>query len=104
MKRREKMARKVSIDDIRQMNEIYYKCKSYAETARQTGWSASTVSKYVDKNYQPVPKEDIRHFEGVLPQFDEEMLDVLCNTFDTVCVLSKKEIEEIEELWKELPV
>lgn len=98
------MARKVSIDDIRQMNEIYYKCKSYAETARQTGWSASTVSKYVDKNYQPVLKDDIRHFEGALPQFDEEMLDVLCNTFDTVCILSKKEIEEIEELWKELPV
>ena len=41
------MARRVSVDDIRQMNEIYYQCKSYAETARQTGWSASTVKNYI---------------------------------------------------------
>ena len=45
------MARKVTTDDIKQFNELYYKYKSYAEVARITGWSSSTVSKYVDKNY-----------------------------------------------------
>ena len=42
--------RKVSKEDIIQMNELYQKLGSYAAVAREIGFSASTVSKYVDKN------------------------------------------------------
>ena len=45
------MASKVTNEDILRINELYYKHKTYAEVARQTGFAASTVKKYVDKNW-----------------------------------------------------
>jgi hypothetical protein len=98
------MVRRVSVDDIRQMNEIYYKCKSYAETARQTGWSASTVSKYIDKNYTPAAESDIKRFDkSSMPTFSTVAFETVDNLGD-LCVLSDEEKEEIKELWKELVV
>ena len=98
------MARRVSVDDIRQMNEIYYKCKSYAETARQMGWSASTVSKYVDKNYTPAAESDIKQFDvSKMPEFSLIVFENITN-FGELCTLSDEEREEIKELWKELAI
>lgn len=98
------MARRVGVDDIRQMNEIYYKCKSYAETARQTGWSASTVSKYVDKNYTPAAESDIKRFDvSKMPEFSPVPFENITN-FGELCTLSDEEREEIKELWKELAI
>ena len=99
------MARRVSVDDIRQMNEIYYQCKSYAETARQTGWSASTVKNYIDVNYKPVIEENIIHFniETDLPEFSTEMFKNVEN-LGSLCVLSDEEKEEIVLMWEELLV
>ena len=45
------MAKRVTPEDIIAINEAYLICKSYSATAKATGWSASTVAKYVDKNY-----------------------------------------------------
>ena len=98
------MARKVTTDDIKQFNELYYKYKSYAEVARQTGWSASTVSKYVDKNFQPVAVESIVHFDASqLPVFSTTTFETVANLGD-LCTMSDAEKEEIKELWKELTV
>ena len=44
------MASKVTNEDILRINELYYKHKTYAEVARQTGFAASTVKKYVIPN------------------------------------------------------
>lgn len=49
--------RRVQEKDILEMNELYLEIGTFAGVARATGWSASTVSKYVKKDYQP--KEDI---------------------------------------------
>lgn len=97
------MARKVTTEDIRQMNEIYYQCKSYAETARQTGWSASTVRNYIDKNFSPVLEDKIHRFDPdtEMPEFSTAMFEGVANLGD-LCVLSNIEKEEIVELWKEL--
>ena len=57
------MASKVTNEDIVRINELYYKYKTYAEVARQTGFSAGTVKKYVIANWQPVIKENIIHFD-----------------------------------------
>jgi hypothetical protein len=97
------MARKVTADDIRQINEVYYQCKTYAETARRTGWSASTVRNYVDKNFAPVLEDTIRHFDldTEMPEFSTAMFEGVANLGD-LCVLSNTEKEEIVELWKEL--
>ena len=99
------MARRVSVDDIRQMNEIYYQCKSYAETARQTGWSASTVKNYIDVNYKPVIEENKIRFniETDLPEFSTELFNGQPN-YGALCVLSEEEKEEIVLMWEELTV
>ena len=59
--------RKVSKEDIIQMNELYQKLGSYAAVAREIGFSASTVSKYVDKNYKKVDEATIIRYQGDLP-------------------------------------
>ena len=50
------MATKVTQEDKIRMNELYLKYKTYAEVARQTGFSASTVKKYIISDF-------------ILPQF-----------------------------------
>lgn len=99
------MAKRVTVNDIRQMNDIYYVCKSYAEVARQTGWSASTVAKYVDKEYQPIVLANIKRFnlETDMPEFSTEMFEGVENWGD-LCVMTEEEEVGIKELWKELEI
>ena len=99
------MARRITIDDIRKINELYYNCHNYAEVARQTGWSASTVRAYVDKNYNPVTEDQIHRFDPhiEMKEFDETIFEGVDNYGD-LCVLSQEELEEIGELWGELTV
>lgn len=98
------MASKVTSEDILRINEIYYKTKVYAETARQTGFSASTVKKYVIPGWQPVVTENIVRFElSQIPEFDSFIFKGVDNYGD-LCVLTEREKEEIEGLWGELAV
>lgn len=99
------MARKVTTEDIRQMNEIYYQCKSYAETARQTGWSASTVRNYIDKNFSPVLEDNIHRFDPdtEMPEFSTAMFEGVANLGD-LCVLTDEEKIEIVALWEEIVI
>ena len=97
------MAR-VTSEDILRMNEIYYKTHVFAEVARQTGFSASTVRKYVDVNWKPVVRENIIRFEMKdLPEFDATCFKGI-NNYGDLCVLTEREQEEMKELWKELAV
>ena len=100
------MANKVTNEDILRINEIYYKTKVYAETARQTGFSASTVKKYVIPNWAPVATENIIKFDmAELPDFTvavEMFRDI--HNYGHLCVLGEYEKEEIKELWKELAI
>ena len=100
------MASKVTNEDILRINELYYKHKTYAEVARQTGFAASTVKKYVDKNWEPVKTENIIRFDLVnLPNFSEatEIFRGVENYGD-LCILNDKEKNEIKSLWEELAV
>lgn len=98
------MARKVTPEDIILFNELYFKLKTYAAVARETGFSASTVSKYIDKNWRPVEKENVRKFtKEEVPEFSTEMFRGVEN-YGELCVLSDEEKEEIKELWKELAI
>ncbi len=98
------MARKVTPEDIILFNELYFKLKTYAAVARETGFSASTVSKYVDKNWRPVEKENVKKFtKEEVPEFSTEMFRGVEN-YGELCVLSDEEKEEIKELWKELAI
>lgn len=98
------MARKVTNEDIKIFNELYYKHKSYAEVARQTGWSSSTVSKYIDKNYKPVDETKIVRISAKdVPEFSTAIFEGVENLGE-LCVLSEDERAEIVDLWEEFAV
>ena len=100
------MASKVTNEDILRINELYYKHKTYAEVARQTGFSAGTVKKYVKPGWEPVAVENIKKFDLVnLPNF-EEAVEIFrgIDNYGNLCVLTEHEIEEIKELWGELAI
>lgn len=100
------MANKVTNEDIVRINELYYKHKTYAEVARQTGFSASTVKKYVTPGWTPVVVENIQKFDlEQMPDYEEAVKlfrDV--HNYGSLCVLTSYEEEEIRELWKELAI
>lgn len=98
------MANRVTSEDILRMNEIYYKTHVFAEVARQTGFSASTVRKYVDVNWKPIENENIIKFDmNDLPEFDTTCFKGIENYGD-LCVLTEREQDEMKELLKELVV
>ena len=99
--------RRVTTDDIKYINDVYYVCKSYAETARRTGWSASTVRSYVDKNYSPVNEQNIHRFDTdtEMPDWHEAVAAFAgIDNYGELCELTDDEREEIEQLWKEIAV
>ena len=97
------MANRVTPEDIIRMNELYHtKYHTYAAVARETGFSASTVSKYIKKDYTPAATIVKTEFHlSDLPDPDYRLLKNTENWGD-LCVLSEAETEEIKELWKEI--
>ena len=94
---------KVTQNDIIIFNNLYYKTHNYAEVARQTGFSAATVRKYVDKNYVLVNKEDKVIFSATLSKEPPQLL-VEADTWGQYCTLTNDEKEKLKELWKELEI
>ena len=97
------MANKVTQDNIKEFNALYYETKNYSEVARRTGFSASTVRKYVDKNWKPIDTTDIIRFTGEVPDINFNMFRGLEN-YGELCQFSDEEFEEIKLLWKELEI
>lgn len=98
------MARKVTNEDIIHINELYYKYKTYAEVARQTGFAASTVKKYVIPGWQPVLETEIIRFNmSDLPDSPHPGF-VGLNNYGDLCVLTNDEKEELKGLWEEIAV
>nr|DAG74472.1 MAG TPA: KorB domain [Caudoviricetes sp.] len=91
---------RVSPEDIIKFNDLYLELKTYAGVARETGFSASTVKKYIIKDYVPAEKIETQKFSGDLPEFVPEIF----RKQDWVSFLdmTKEEYEEIKELWKEM--
>ena len=100
------MASKVTNEDILRINELYYKHKVYAEVARQTGFSASTVKKYVIPGWEPVAVENIIHFDiAQLPDFTKVTeLFVNLDNYGDLCILTQFEKQQMEKLWEELAI
>lgn len=98
------MANRVTQENIIEMNEIYLKCGTYAETARRTGFSASTVKKYIIPNY--ISKEAIvitNPFSiNDIPAFDKTKFENIDWSDDYLYRPTAAEIDDLKELWKEL--
>ena len=98
------MAKRVTNEDILQINSLYFQYKNYAEVARQTGFAASTVKKYVIPGWKPIETKNIKHFNiSMLPDFTTDMF-VGVDNYGDLCILTEREQEEIKELWGELAI
>lgn len=91
------MANKVTIEDKLKMNELYLELKSYAAVARATGFSASTVKRYIIDGYQKVETENVVAWEGELPTIGTYKIDK-CLSFSEI------ELSKIEQLRKEIAI
>ena len=90
------MANKVTQQDIIKMNELYLQYKTYAAVARETGFSATTVKKYIIQNFAAVPTTK---FEG---ETELKICVFKGYSWDNLLELSNKEKEEMEILRKEV--
>lgn len=98
------MARVTEEDKIK-FNELYAKLGTYAAVARETGFSASTVRRYIVKDgaQTATPTEIVPFSEKEMK--DLEDLEAMFKSIDDwakMCELSDKEREEMKVLWKEL--
>jgi len=90
--------KRVTQDDIIAMNEAYLACGTYSGAAKATGWSASTVKKYIIDGYKSEQKVEVVDIE--LPPI-EEIADRLPPWYDITC-LTPEEEKEIKQLWGEM--
>lgn len=93
---------RVSPDDIIKFNDLYLKLKTYAAVARETGFSASTVKKYIIKDYTLTEQVEKQKFEGELPEFVPEIFRQ--QNWTSFIDMKPEEHEEIKELWKEMSI
>lgn len=91
---------KVTQDDIINFNNLYLQYKTYAAVARETGFSASTIKKYIIKNYTPAEKKEVKRFSGELPEVDYTIFRA--KDWAPLLNLNEAEEKEIEEFWEEL--
>ena len=94
------MAKRVTQEDIIKINELYLKLKNKSAVARETGFSPSTVSKYIIADYKPVAAIEKKKFTGELPEFDEMIF--MIDDWTPLLEISDAEMDEICELWGEL--
>ena len=92
--------KRVTQEDIVLMNEAYLACGTYSGVAKATGWSASTVKKYIIPNYTSNQKIEEDNIE--LPPL-EQMVEELSSWCNITC-LTPEEEKEIKQLWKEMTV
>lgn len=90
--------KRVTQDDIIAMNEAYLACGTYSGAAKATGWSASTVKKYIIDGYKSEQK--VKAIDIGLPPI-EEIADRLPPWYDITC-LTPEEEKEIKQLWGEM--
>lgn len=97
------MANKVTQSDIQVFNELYAEVKTYAEVARRTGFSASTVKKYIVPGY--IKKADVK-FEPVSKELVSSIEDyiapraVLLDPY--AMILTDEEVDGMVSLWEAL--
>ena len=92
--------RRVTEEDIIQMNEAFLLCGTYSGAAKATGWSASTVKKYIISGYISQIDTAARESMITLPVLDEVVANLMQMAHATM--LTSEEALEVTELWKEL--
>lgn len=92
--------RRVTDEDIIQINEAYLLCGTYSGAAKATGWSASTVKKYIISGYTSQTDTAAQESMITLPDLDKVVTNLRQMAHATM--LTSEEALEVTELWKEL--
>ena len=92
------MAKRITQIDIININNVYAKCHNKAQTARETGFSPATVSKYIIENFGA---------QGKIEKKEREVLPLNPQVFhlkdwSELLDLSEEEREEMKLLRKEV--
>ena len=97
-------AKRVTDADKIQFNELYLQYGTYAAVARETGFSPTTVKKYISLDY--ISSSAVA--ENIIP-FDKEVVPIENinfpkdrDEFYQLLILTKEEQDACEELRKEL--
>lgn len=94
------MAKRVTEKDIIDINEAYLLCKTYSAVAEATGWSASTVRKYIIPNYTSKVEKVAYNIKPL--NIEDTIKKLVAN--EAICSVSPEEKEELNELWKDMLV
>lgn len=94
------MRRTVNEEDIIQINEAFLLCGTYSGAAKATGWSASTVKKYIISGYTSQTDTAAQESMITLPDLDKVVTNLRQMTH--AIMLTSEEALEVTELWKEL--
>lgn len=100
-KEKQKLSKRVSQSDIDIFNQMYYDGETFKSIAVATGFSASTVSKYVDRNWEPeapAPKPIRRFTKEEMPPFSSEKWRGVENWGDLLTLSYEEEMEVLEVL------
>jgi len=97
------MAHKVQQEDILNMNNLYLEYHTYAEVARQTGFSPSTVKKYIIPNYIPVDKTNIIKFNKEIPK-ETLPLPSTPERWLSILTFTEEDRKSLEEIRKEIDI
>lgn len=97
------MAKRVSEKDIEEINEVYISCHNVSKTAEVTGWSASTVRKYLIAGYTaaaPSTENEVL----VVPEEDiDKVIEALVSN-PAITVVSNEEKNNLKNLWRRMKV
>ena len=94
--------KRVTQEDIIKINEAYLICKTYSGVAKATGWSASTVSKYIIPGYQSQGTQQ-NVFYAVEPASIEDTIEYL-KTHSKLSNVTPEEKTDLRRLQREMLV
>ncbi len=98
------MAKRVTDSDIKNFNALYYKYNTYTEVARETGFSASTVKKYIIPNWRPIASPNAKHLsESDIPEVSTVYFKN-CEHWGDLCLVFDDELDGLAELWEEMSI
>ena len=95
------MAIKIAEEQIIKINELYLEIGVKSKVAKLVGCSPATVTKYIIPNYVPQNEIVKEEFDMDIPQLNLDLFKGVDNWGD-LCVLSKEEENECDELRKEI--
>lgn len=104
------MAKRITPEQIEEINELYVKLKVKKKVAEIVGVSPSTVSKYILPDY--VPKAERKTVAlDIEPRGIGQIVEIIKNSSDRpakafadACKLSEDEWAELKEMQKEITV